>query len=80
MPVVAAFAERRPQGGLLFRVLPPLVPPQTGNRRLDVLELTRRISQVFEDQIRRNPAEWVWWHKRWRRKPVPDLDLDVQIH
>jgi len=80
MPIVAAFAQRRPQGGHLFTVLPPIVPPQTGDRRLDVFELTRRINEVFEEQIRRNPSEWVWWHKRWRRKPVPELDLDAEIH
>ena len=25
------------------------------------------------------PTEWVWWHKRWRRRPVPNLDLDSRI-
>jgi len=80
MPIVAAFAQRRPGGGHLFTVLPPMPVPQTGDRRLDVLELTRHINQIFEQRIRLHPEEWVWWHKRWRRRPIPKLDPDAEIH
>ncbi|MEO8602467.1 MAG: lysophospholipid acyltransferase family protein [bacterium] len=79
MPIVAAFAQRRPGGGHLFTVMPPIALPETGDKRLDVLELTRRINNAFEQHIRRNPGEWVWWHKRWRRRPIPKLDLDAEI-
>ena len=41
--------------------------------------MTRQFSAILEERIRQNPAEWVWWHKRWRRKPVPRLDLDPEI-
>lgn len=80
LPIVPAFAQRRPEGGHRLTVLPPLYPPQSGDRRLDVLELTRRCNEIIEERVRMNPAEWVWWHKRWRRKPVPKLDLDADIH
>lgn len=79
LPVVPAFAQRRPEGGHRFTILPPLYPPRSGDRRMDVLELTRRFTEVLEQRIRQNPAEWVWWHKRWRRAPVPRLDLDSEI-
>jgi lauroyl/myristoyl acyltransferase len=29
--------------------------------------------------VRRNPAEWVWWHRRWRRPPQQHLDLDRDV-
>lgn len=80
LPIVPAFAQRRPQGGHRLTVLPPLHPPRSGDRRMDILELTRRCNEIIEERVRQNPAEWVWWHKRWRRKPVPRLDLDAEFH
>lgn len=80
LPVVAAFARRRPEGGHHFTVLPPIRPPHSGDRRLDVLAMTTQFNALFEARIRDNPSEWVWWHQRWRRKPIPRLDLDADIH
>jgi Kdo2-lipid IVA lauroyltransferase/acyltransferase len=80
LPIVPAFAQRRPEGGHRLTVLPPLYPPHSGDRRMDILELTRRCNEIIEERVRQNPAEWVWWHKRWRRKPVPRLDLDADFH
>jgi KDO2-lipid IV(A) lauroyltransferase len=79
LPVVPAFAQRRTEGGHRFTLLKPIYPPQSGDRRADIVEMTRQFSAILEDRIRQNPAEWVWWHKRWRRKPVPRLDLDPEI-
>lgn len=79
LPVVACFAQRRPGGGHRFIIKPPIYPPHSGDRQRDILELTRRFSEVLEEQIRQNPTEWVWWHKRWRRQPVPRLDLDAKM-
>jgi len=77
---VPVFARRRPEGGQHFTIMAPIAPPATGDRRLDVLELTRQFNQILEQRIRDNPREWVWWHQRWRRRPVPKLDLDYDIH
>ncbi len=33
----------------------------------DPVELTARATKIIEDEIRANPAEWVWMHPRWRR-------------
>jgi KDO2-lipid IV(A) lauroyltransferase len=77
LPVVLAFARRRPEGGHHFTFSSPILPPKTGDRQRDVIELTRRFSQLVEERIRANPAEWNWWHRRWRRPPVSGLDLDA---
>lgn len=79
IPIVPAFARRRPQGGLHFTLGEPLYPVHSGDRRADTTAMTRRCNEVLEQRIRENPAEWVWWHQRWRRKPVPRLDLDGDI-
>lgn len=63
MRVIPSFIERNPDGGLLVRFLPVLELPK--NPR----EATALMTAAIEDQIRRRPEQWVWWHKRWRRQP-----------
>lgn len=79
LPVVAAFIQRRPQGGHRITILPPFPVPNTGELGSDIRELTALFNQTLEAQIRRNPAEWVWWHRHWLRPPVPRLDLDRKL-
>jgi KDO2-lipid IV(A) lauroyltransferase len=76
IPIVVACAQRRPEGGHHFIVKPPIYPPKTGDKLHDIIEMTRRSSLMLEDHIRANPTEWNWWHRRWRRPPVPNYDLD----
>jgi len=67
VPVVTVFIERRPEGGHLVRVSP--VHAEAPRGREGVRELTARLTAAIEAQIRRSPAEWVWWHERWRKQP-----------
>jgi len=54
----------RDGNGHLVRHLPPIEPPET-----DAPERVRaflgRCNDALETMIRRNPAEWVWFHERW---------------
>ena len=68
VPVITAFIQRRPGGGHLVRMA--AVPLGEGNGRGRVTELTARFTAAIEAQIRRAPAEWVWWHERWRQQPA----------
>jgi len=61
--VIPSFIERRPGGNHLIRFLPPLDLPQ------DPREVTALMTAKIEEQVRRRPEQWVWWHKRWRRQP-----------
>lgn len=63
MQVVPAFIERRPDRGHLLRFLPVLGLPQ------DTRDATARMTAEIEQQVRRRPEQWVWWHRRWRRQP-----------
>lgn len=31
-------------------------------------------ARLLEDRIRQNPEQWVWWHRRWRRRPGVDYE------
>lgn len=65
-PVVSVFIRRRPEGGhiVTFERI-----PTDGGGRGQIVELTARFTAAIEAAIRKSPAEWVWWHERWRRRP-----------
>jgi len=35
----------------------------------DALALTARMTWEIEQAIRREPAQWVWMHRRWKTQP-----------
>lgn len=39
-----------------------------------VLQVTRRISQEYEAMIRNDPAAWFWVHRRWKTRPLGELE------
>ena len=45
---------------------------RTGNRDADSVALTAAATQAMESEIRKNPAEWVWMHPRWRTQ-IPEI-------
>lgn len=61
--VVPVFSERLDDGSHLVRFQPPLELPD------DVTEATALMTRSIEEQVRRRPDQWVWMHKRWRRRP-----------
>jgi len=68
MSVVPAFCERRGGGQHVVRFLPALELPE------DPTAATAVMTSATEAHIRRNPAQWVWWHRRWRRQPEASED------
>jgi KDO2-lipid IV(A) lauroyltransferase len=65
--VVPTFSERLLDGSHLVRFHPAL---ELSN---DPVEATALMTKCIEDQIRRHPEQWVWMHRRWRRRP-PEED------
>jgi len=61
--VLPTFVERRADGGHLATIGAPLDLPA------DPTESTRRMTEAIEAQVRRVPEQWVWMHRRWRRRP-----------
>jgi KDO2-lipid IV(A) lauroyltransferase len=63
------FLERG--GRHVVRVCPEIAMPDTGSRDTDVREITAAASLAVEDLIRLDPAQWVWFHRRWREPDAP---------
>ena len=57
---------RRVAANLHRIVLHRIEGPCTGDRDQDSLSLTAAATRAIENEIRANPAEWVWMHPRWR--------------
>lgn len=58
-----AFMERREDGTHLASFGAPFELPD------DETEATAVMTRAIESQIRHRPEQWVWWHRRWRRRP-----------
>lgn len=69
-PVVAGFIQRRPTGGHRIRLERiPLDDLEGAAKIAAVQEATARFTRAIEAAIRESPAEWVWFHPRWKTPP-----------
>ena len=67
IPVLPLAIGRRGRGHVV-RHLAPLRPPADGAAARDDVRVTAFLAAcnlALEELVRRNPAEWVWFHRRW---------------
>lgn len=65
VPIV--FVTTRRTGPARFRVEihPPFRPRSTGHEEDDVRHCVEHITELIETEIRANPDQWFWQHRRW---------------
>jgi KDO2-lipid IV(A) lauroyltransferase len=68
-PVVPGFIHRTPNGKHIAEFHPSLPTPTDGSKEDKIEELTASATAMIEKQIRAHPEQWVWMHRRWRRRP-----------
>ena len=66
-PVVPVFIRRMDNGGHLVKIYPEVELSDTEDRERAVLEDTERFTSFVERYVTKNPAEWLWIHRRWKR-------------
>ena len=70
VPIIPVFAPwDKTREKFLLQVNEPVEFERSGDDEADVRELTTRLIQHFEDQIRQYPDQWLWIHKRWKTRP-----------
>jgi Kdo2-lipid IVA lauroyltransferase/acyltransferase len=70
--VLPAFNIRQKDGRYQVIISPPVNLIRTGNLRKDVLMNTAKFNQIIEKHIRLAPDNWLWVHRRWRQKAIPE--------
>lgn len=67
--IVPSFPARNEDGTVTMHVMPPIKLKDTGNFDEDLLYNVQLCAKAVEDFARRYPAEYFWWHKRWKTRP-----------
>jgi KDO2-lipid IV(A) lauroyltransferase len=71
-PVFSCVARRLPGDDVRYEVAGEKVPfTPTGVLDDDVAALTTELAARLEGQIRKDPTQYFWFHKRWKSRPVP---------
>jgi KDO2-lipid IV(A) lauroyltransferase len=68
-PVIFGYVHRSKDNRHKIVIEGPLDLILTGDREKDVIANTAMFTKMIESAIRKNPEQWVWMHRRWRRQP-----------
>lgn len=79
VPVLPMAIGREGDGHVVRRLDPILIEPRTEGAAdaRDVRNLLVECNLALEQMIRRNPAEWVWFHQRWPEGAATTADRAI---
>lgn len=50
-------------------------PPSTGDRHRDIQTITAAFTAEIEKMVRAYPDQWLWFHKRWKTRPLGEPEI-----
>lgn len=68
-PVIPVFLVRQTRYTHRAIAGPPIEFEDTGDPKKNLYHNTRRYLEVIERYVREYPEQWLWVHRRWRRRP-----------
>ncbi|HAL92841.1 MAG TPA: hypothetical protein DCM68_07450 [Verrucomicrobia bacterium] len=68
-PVVPVFIRREPDGRQVVEVL-PLIEPPPDRKDETIRTYSAACTKIIENEIRLHPEQWLWFHKRWKSRPL----------
>ncbi len=75
--VVCGFLVREAGGRHRVVLEGPIDLIRTDDSDRDALENTARFTQLIERHIRAYPDQWIWFHRRWKRRPDASSPCDA---
>ena len=67
VPVFPVNVRRDGNGVLVCEIFDPVLPPQEYTTQ-NVRTFTKKLSDIYEQFLRQDPASWLWAHNRWKRE------------
>ncbi|MCP4149451.1 MAG: lysophospholipid acyltransferase family protein [bacterium] len=46
----------------------------TGNQQEDIRQLTQQCTTIIEENIKKYPEQWFWFHNRWKTRPKKETE------
>ena len=75
-PVVPVFLVREGESDRhRVIILPEIELVRSADRAADVVTNTQRCTAVIEEILRRYPDQWIWFHKRWKTRPIGEAKI-----
>ncbi|MBD3413175.1 MAG: hypothetical protein GF421_01935 [Candidatus Aminicenantes bacterium] len=71
-PIIPIFCTPTTQKGYHLKIMEPLDIPSTGDFNKDVTNITQICTRIIERQIKQHPHYWLWFHDRWRSRPLSE--------
>jgi len=64
-PVVPVQVERLKGANFRVTIHPPLILPNTGDRKANILSIMTEVNNHLGNWIKKQPEQWLWVHNRW---------------
>lgn len=58
---------------IVLEVLPEVAAPARGDDGAAVTGLTQELTRLIEEQVRKFPEQWFWFHDRWKTRPQGEI-------
>jgi Kdo2-lipid IVA lauroyltransferase/acyltransferase len=62
LDIVPIFIERKADNSFVMQIYKPIKPKLFD----DKLQLSKKLNQILENMILKNPNQWIWTHDRWK--------------
>jgi KDO2-lipid IV(A) lauroyltransferase len=68
--LIPAFDHISPDGTHHPVIYPAVKVPQTDDLKKDIFDTTQELMKILEKEIRKDPGQWLWSHRKWRRRKL----------